>query len=410
MFIKSVPTHVNYRKLEAKPLWREILDRVVKTLLTIWSFFFKSDLRSESKQISPLKTLSKKELYKQMNEAPTLAEWTKAAAELDHLEGFDDWRAVKPCPHYDVEFIDHKLEMLDTPRVEDLVHELREGLLRNLAGIGNEKLYQARVGTKLQIETYIDKVVNRLQFLAQEKFPPSLFSEETKFNFFYETRQSFGRSALLLSGGASLGMYHLGVIKTLFEENLLPRVISGSSVGSIMASVVCISSNEELRTLLNTNSSLNLECFDRLNAPNEHPRLAPIRRKLLRLFKKGVLMDIKILEGCVRSNLGDFTFKEAYEKTGRILNITVASTKEFEVPRLLNYLTAPNVLIWSAALASCALRGLFEPVQLMSKNSKGETIPYQPSGLKWSDGSVGADLPMVKLSELFNVKDRKSVV
>lgn len=55
-------------------------------------------------------------------------------------------------------------------------------------------------------------------------------------------------------------------------------------------------------------------------------------------------MDIKILEGCVRSNLGDFTFKEAYEKTGRILNITVASTKEFEVPRLLNYLTAPNVV------------------------------------------------------------------
>lgn len=39
----------------------------------------------------------------------------------------------------------------------------------------------------------------------------------------------------------------------------------------------------------------------------------------------------------------------------------------------------------------------------MSKNSKGETIPYQPSGLKWSDGSIGADLPMVKLSELFNV-------
>lgn len=68
---------------------REVLDRVVKTLLTIWSFFFKSDLRSESKQISPLKTLSKKELYKQMNEAPTLAEWTKAAAELDHLEGKD---------------------------------------------------------------------------------------------------------------------------------------------------------------------------------------------------------------------------------------------------------------------------------------------------------------------------------
>jgi len=114
-------------------------------------------------------------------------------------------------------------------------------------------------------------------------------------------------------------------------------------------------------------------------------------------------MDIKILEACVRENLGDYTFKEAYDKTGRILNISVASTQDFEFNRLLNYLTAPNVLIWSAAVASCALKFLYAPVELLSKDRKGKIVPYHPSGLKWSDGSVGTDLPMKRLSELFNV-------
>jgi len=41
-----------------------------------------------------------------------------------------------------------------------------------------------------------------------------------------------------LSGGAFLGYYHGGVVKALFEGGYLPRVISGASAGSILASVV----------------------------------------------------------------------------------------------------------------------------------------------------------------------------
>lgn len=114
-------------------------------------------------------------------------------------------------------------------------------------------------------------------------------------------------------------------------------------------------------------------------------------------------MDVTKLQECLRDNIGDITFKEAYAKSKRILNITVASTSNFEFPRLLNYLTAPNVLVWSAACASCALKFLYEPVELMAKDKNGKIIPYHPSGLKWSDGSVASDLPMVRLSELFNV-------
>ena len=50
----------------------------------------------------------------------------------------------------------------------------------------------------------------------------------------------------MLSGGGVLGFYHLGVVKTLLEQGLLPRVISGSSAGSIVAGVMGTHTNEEL--------------------------------------------------------------------------------------------------------------------------------------------------------------------
>ena len=55
-----------------------------------------------------------------------------------------------------------------------------------------------------------------------------------------ETRHAYGRSALLLSGGASRGVYHLGVMKGLVEANTLPRVISGSSAGSLIAGLMAV--------------------------------------------------------------------------------------------------------------------------------------------------------------------------
>lgn len=42
----------------------------------------------------------------------------------------------------------------------------------------------------------------------------------------------------MLSGGGSFGFWHFGVVRALFEANLLPRVVSGSSAGSIGARAV----------------------------------------------------------------------------------------------------------------------------------------------------------------------------
>ena len=50
--------------------------------------------------------------------------------------------------------------------------------------------------------------------------------------------------------------------------------------------------------------------------------------------------------------MGDMTFEEAYRKTGRILNITLSSSTKKAPPILVNYITAPNVVISSAVVAS----------------------------------------------------------
>lgn len=53
--------------------------------------------------------------------------------------------------------------------------------------------------------------------------------------------------------------------------------------------------------------------------------------------------------------------QEAFDRTGRILNIIVAPANSNDPPRLLNYLTSPHVLVWSAAAVSSAAPGIFEP-------------------------------------------------
>jgi predicted acylesterase/phospholipase RssA len=45
---------------------------------------------------------------------------------------------------------------------------------------------------------------------------------------------------------------------------------------------------------------------------------------------------------------GSMTFREAYERTGRALNISVVPHDQHSPTKLLNHLTAPDCVIWSA--------------------------------------------------------------
>ncbi len=87
------------------------------------------------------------------------------------------------------------------------------------------------------------------------------------------------------------------------------------------------------------------------------------------------------------------------------MNITVTGLSQHDPDRLLNYLTAPNVLIWSASSASCAIPYIYGATDLFCKDCKGNISKYTLMNRKFLDGSIGQDLPMNKLSILFNVNN-----
>ena len=91
-------------------------------------------------------------------------------------------------------------------------------------------------GTKQLIEEYHNEIIKCIQFIYY--YDNTKLSLEKKFKFFAETKHSYGNTALFLSGGASFGKYHLGIIKALYENDLLPNIIVGSSAGSIVCCMI----------------------------------------------------------------------------------------------------------------------------------------------------------------------------
>src|SRR3989442_13569511 len=93
--------------------------------------------------------------------------------------------------------------------VSRLVYPLRQGLHWNLGNTGNPRLYSfCRVGTKRLIREYVTEISDTLIELCDRDDPE--FPHDQKLRFFHEVALSYGRSALLLSGGATLGLFHVG--------------------------------------------------------------------------------------------------------------------------------------------------------------------------------------------------------
>lgn len=140
--------------------------------------------------------------------------------------------------------------------------------------------------------------VDQLRKLYEMPEDSEHYTLKKKFDFFFALRQTYGRSALLLSGGATLGLYHLGVLKALFHKGLLPRVISGSSVGAIMASICCAHPDSKLKELFDA-KDWNLTAFGSSEKS--------VRRRFWRFLSRGYLLDVNVLQQCLRANLGTTT-------------------------------------------------------------------------------------------------------
>lgn len=401
------------------------------------------------------------QLEKQQKEATSQDEWMDLAEQIDNIQGNDVWRTEPTCPLYESDRISSRIDelvhLMRRRDVFDLMFTLRGGIARNKFGLLHEGLFsKALAGTKVLVETYHNIVCTSLELVCDSVPLPDdeIIPTEAKLAFFNETRHMYGRTALMLSGGAALGFYHVGVVKALMNNGLLPRVLSGASAGSIVCAMIATRTNEECqrdlfevkgthapghsgKLMLNffrpqkSKKRLSIEHHHRTRENtiaevlhNDAGAFADGKKTWQLLFPVGIRKftstvydiftgheraqdvlknDTEHFRECLRANVGNFTFQEAFDRTGRILNIIVSPQNRSDPPRLLNYLTAPHVLVWSAAVASSSLPGVFEPNKLLVKDADGTERSESATQASFIDGSMEQDLPMQQLSEMFNI-------
>ncbi|CEP17561.1 hypothetical protein [Parasitella parasitica] len=339
----------------------------------------------------------KRTLRNRLRASKTYKEWCESADALDKYMHKDEWKKTIPFAYYDYRLLQKVVKHLKMYRQGDTIEDatklmdvLYVCLKQNFAGIENSKLYSnTYLGTKALIEEYVEEVTRSIEALASNKHIPN---EEKRLAFKLYSK-NYGRTAFCLSGGAGFGYYHLGVIRALLDRGLLPSIITGTSAGSLMGAIVCTRTNEELDQILNPE----LSCRIRI-CQDSWPT------KLYRFVSQGSLFDAE--QWCREAMWfckGSLTFKEAYERTGRIFNVSVIPYDPHSPPKLLNYLTAPDCVIWSAVLASAAIPGILNPVVLMQKKRNStHLIPYN-YGHKFKDGSLSTDIPTLALNTQFNV-------
>ncbi|KAG7834568.1 hypothetical protein KL943_002952 [Ogataea angusta] len=339
-------------------------------------------------------------LTAQQRAATSYAEWHETSVKLDALMEKDVWKKQEESDLYDWQLVKMRLLELREARLNNdysrMLYLIRTTWTRNMANMDNINLYRhSFVGTKKLIEEYILECQQCLAALTRQDCP---LDDTYVLAMLMQTRKNYGRVAITMSGGSCFGMLGMGVFSTLLELDLLPKIVSGSSSGSILSSIICSKTTPEILSLLESITSSKFEVFGKDDNPETFLTC------LARLLKYGTWFDNSHLRATMREILGDLTFRGAYNRTGRILNITVSPVSVHEQPTLLNYLTAPNVLIWSAVCASCSLPGIFPSSAIYEKSVKtGEIHEWSDTMVKFLDGSVHSDLPIRRLSEMFNV-------
>ncbi len=267
-------------------------------------------------------------------------------------------------------------------RADKLLFYFDEGLHGNMANMGSAEVYESGSNSARKlISEYVNELADGLEQIYQ--FNEKELKLADKKAFFDRASRAHGRSALMLSGAGALAPFHLGVCIALRTQNLLPKVISGSSAGAIIAGIMCSHSDEELDEILESESLL--EIFDLV-----HREYSERENQL----------DGEDIRSIVETWIPDVTFEEAFQRTGRYLCVSVSPSEMHQQSRTLNSITTPNVLLRETIQASCAVPGLINPVKLAARGLDGSREPYVRSR-SWVDGSVTDDLPASRLRRIF---------
>ena len=350
----------------------------------------------------------REKLRRELQSAEGYDEWVERAKHLDTFLGNDSWKTQSEYAYYDYKTVEKVAAQLadlnakveadargdsngigDVKPIDELKSLLENCIKNNFVGVENPRLYsETYYGTKELVQDFIDKVEQSLKTVLDS---PQL-TRADKAAFFKHLELNYGWTALCLSGGATFAYYHFGVIKALIDTNNLPDIITGTSGGALVAALVATRTDSELKRLLVPALAYRIRaCADSF----------PVWVR--RWWRTGARFDsIDWARQCSWFCRGSMTFREAYERTGRILNVSCVPSDPHSPTILTNYLTSPDCVIWSAVLASAAVPGILNPVVLMRKTRDGKLTPYS-FGHKWKDGSLRTDIPLKALNLQFNV-------
>ncbi|ORY43378.1 patatin-domain-containing protein, partial [Rhizoclosmatium globosum] len=342
-------------------------------------------------------------LLQLLSQSTNYESWKVGAAYLDSFMRHDEWKHQQDDENeiYNQKLIRKTTKRLNQARIENDAKEVMKHLThackKNHGGCMNEALYSnSYIGTKVDLEMFYQEVEAGIKFVAQSQ---NVKAEE-KSAFFKSLSKGYGRAALSLSGGGSLTYYHMGVLKSLFEEGMLPEVITGTSGGSYwLVTLICTRTDEEL---------ISEGIFDAQKSVSNFTIMAdPWSVRIKRLLSDGYLFDPTIpFDQLGELTKGHMTFLEAYQRTGRILCISVTPDEKNSVTpsKVLNFLTAPDVVISSAICASCAIPLILPSIKLLCKTELGDLVPYRGSGKLWRDGSIRSDIPdLSRLNVTFQI-------
>eukprot|EP01063_Lacrimia_lanifica_P015779 TRINITY_DN22445_c0_g1_i1.p1 TRINITY_DN22445_c0_g1~~TRINITY_DN22445_c0_g1_i1.p1 ORF type:complete len:725 (+),score=237.06 TRINITY_DN22445_c0_g1_i1:233-2176(+) len=366
-----------------------------------------------------------------MRRARSYEEWYQYAMLLSNRFGYYEWRRDTRDGLFDYDEIHHRTHGIRLlmakceadPCEETYAHlmiHLRSDLVRGPAGILKPAAFTYSIGTKRAIEDYVLEIQNALEMVATFKE----WHPMKRYTYLSEGLQAHGNTALLLSGGNSLSMYHLGVSKVLYEMGFFPRVVCGTGAGAVIAAVLCSKPDHELRLFLRADAPF--VDFAQFTARQKQGGVfSRASRRLKRWREQGTLMDVDVVYQFLHAQLGDMTFQEAYDKTGRVLNIVISNLRECklvlphtrytiaqpllgsgETKWVANHLTAPDVVVATAAAAAISqgLLGnlLWKGFSLKRKNPLTGGIELYTPSVYASKGTAEATA-INRLSEQFGV-------
>ncbi len=165
---------------------------------------------------------------------------------------------------------------------------------------------------------------------------------------------------LVLSGGGSRGFAHLGVIKALNEAGITPNVVSGTSAGALVGAMYCAGYSPDFIAELIKQKGIfgNLKfAFNRLGLFS----MEKVEKLFLEYIPHNNFLNLKI---------------PLYVSTMDLKRGEVKYFKEGELVKPI--------------LASCAIPGIFSPVEI--------------NGKKYIDGGILNNLPLEPIESICDIK------